>query len=76
MNKCLVLGGEYSRVDGIQLGSLYKHSQAQHNISPAAGHNFIDQLDFFFFSKLNDIVIVLLEMLSYNSMAGLLINRL
>lgn len=76
MNKRLVLGGEYSRVDGIQLGSLYKHSQAQHNISPAAGHNFIDQLDFFFFSKLNDIVIVLLEMLSYNSMAGLLINRL
>lgn len=76
MNKRLVLGGEYSRVDGIQLGSLYKHSQAQHNISPAAGHNFIDLLDFFFFSKLNDIVIVLLEMLSYNAMAGLLINRL
>lgn len=76
MNKRLVLGRAYSGVDGIQLGSLYKHSQVQHNISPAAGHNFIDQLDFFFFSKLNDIVIVLLEMLSYNAMAGLLINRL
>lgn len=48
MNRHLVLGREYSSVDGIQLGSLYKHSQTQHNISQAAGHNFIDQLDFFF----------------------------